>query len=74
MTAAPKISGVRIHKLTNKIDDVIDEFVQKNKLTSNEEVHLALHRIYQMHELQTIIMLTKAFQEKNGDEKPDYIK
>lgn len=70
---APKISGARIHKLTTEIDDTIQVFLEKNLKTTNEELHLALHRVYQMRELQPIIMLTKAYQEQN-DGNSSYIK
>jgi len=70
---APKLSGPRVHKLTTQIDDTIQIFLEKNVKTTNEELHLALHRVYQMRELQPIIMLTKAFQEQNNG-KADYIK
>jgi len=68
----PKLSGARVNKLTSQIDDVIESFVLKNTKTTNEEIHLALHRIYQMRELQPVIMLTKAFMEKRSG-KAEYI-
>jgi len=74
MTEAPKISGVRVHKLTNQIDEVIDDFLHKNTKTTNEELHLALHRIYQMRELQPVIAITKAFDGELRFGKPEYIK
>ena len=70
---APKISGPRVHKLCTQIDDVIQVFLEKNTKTTNEELHLALYRIHQMRELQPIIMMTKAWAERN-DGKAEYIK
>ena len=40
-----KISGARINKLYGEIDDIIDKFIFKNPKTTNEELHVALHRI-----------------------------
>ena len=72
---APKISGVRVQKLYMKLDDTLEEFVQKNKMTTNEEVHLALHRLYQTRELQPIISLVKAWEnDTKSAGKADYIR
>ena len=75
MEPAPKISGVRVQKLYLKLDSTLDEFLQKYKLTTNEEVHLALHRLYQIRELQPIISLVKAWEmDKKSEGKADYIR
>ena len=72
---APRISGSRVHKLYLKLDDTLDQFLQKNKKTTNEEVHLALHRLWQTRELQPIISLTQAWiADTKNDGKADYIK
>ena len=74
MEPAPKISGSRVHKLYLKLDDTLEQFIQKNKKTTNEEVHLALHRLYQIRELQPIIQLTTMWQKDVDSEgKAGYI-
>ena len=69
-----KISGARINKLYGEIDDIIDKFIIKNPKTTNEETHVALHRIYQVRELQPIIQLTTMWQKDvDRDKKTEYI-
>ena len=69
-----KISGARINKLYGEIDDIIDKFIIKNPKTTNEEMHVALHRIYQVRELQPIIQLTTMWQKDvDRDTKTEYI-
>ena len=75
MEPAPKISGVRVQKLYLELDSTLDEFLQKYQKTTNEEVHLALHRLYQIRELQPIISLVKAWEmDKKSEGKADYIR
>ncbi len=72
---SPKLSGVRVQKLFLKLDETLDQFIQKNKKTTNEEVHLALHRIWQIREFQPMISLTQAWiADTKNDGKADYIK
>ena len=69
-----RISGVRINKLYDKLDNTLEEFLEKNKKTTNEEVHVALWRIYQVRELQPIISLVTMWQNDTSKGKADYIK
>jgi len=69
------ISGARINKLYDKLDGTLEEFLEKNTKTTNEEVHVALWRIYQVRELQPIISLVTQWQgETSSKGKADYIK
>ncbi len=73
----PKFSIIRVNKLHKILEDDIDEFLEKNKNTTTEELHLVLHRLYQTRELQPSIVLTNQWHLEKHNEStagPEYIK
>jgi len=65
-----RISGVRVHKLYDILDDEIIDFLKKNDKMTNEELHLVFYRLYLNRELMpTINMMNQFSGEMDKDDK-----